>query len=154
MRAKALFVPIVVPLLIGPGCSDDPPPPPPFGQVDTTAPDGGGGGRKDASVDRDPGYRDPSPVDGGCAPPNLVCDGKCLAAGSDVGNCGTCGNQCMGPGATCNAGLCGCTGPLFDYCGTTGCMDVSSDFNHCGTCGKACNPNSDMSCVAGVCVPK
>jgi hypothetical protein len=113
---------------------------------------GGGSPIADASVDHDPGYRDPHQTDAGCTAPNLVCNGTCVAVGSDLSNCGKCGNQCTGPGATCVAGLCDCSAPLFDYCNGTGCMDVSNDVNNCGKCGNVCDPNQFNACVAGVCV--
>ena len=148
------------------GCSDDPPGPAPFGpgsagQAGTASGSDAGGGAtslngigdpKDAAVDHDPGYRDPKGTDAGCSDPNKVCSGKCVAVGSDVDNCGACGNQCTGPGAACNAGACACTGPLFDYCQGQGCMDVSSDTNNCGACGNVCDPNQFNACVSGVCV--
>lgn len=109
------------------------------------APDGGAG--KDA----DPGFRDPKGGDGGCALPNLVCGGACVAVGSDHDNCGACGNTCIGVDSKCNAGTCACSGPLIDYCAGVGCMDVSTDVNNCGSCGFVCDVNQYDSCVNGMC---
>ena len=149
----------------GVGCTDDPAPRP-FGPG-ASGPagadkDGGSGSQpssstsgpaaQDASADHDPGFRDPQQTDGGCTAPNGVCNGKCVALGTDTSNCGKCGNACTGPGAACVAAICTCTGPLFDYCDGTGCMDVSSDVNNCGRCNNACDPNQFNACVAGVCV--
>ena len=112
-----------------------------------------GGGTKDAGPDG-PDYRDPKAGDGACSAPNLVCGGVCVDPSGDTGNCGGCGKTCLGGGAVCNAGSCGCLGTLMDYCDVVGCMDVSQDFNNCGACGNACNPDSDEKCEAGKCMPK
>ncbi len=149
------------------GCSSDPPVAPPFapatGQpgAPATLPDGGSvpeGGGSDggfaydaADPPRDAGYRDPQPGDGGCLAPNLVCNGKCVAIGSDTANCGACGNVCMGAGAYCNAGRCACVGALVDYCGGLGCTDVSSDVNNCGACAFVCDPAQFNACSSGAC---
>lgn len=116
------------------------------GSPSTTSGDGGSG------ADAGPTYRDPSSGDGGCSAPNLVCGGKCVAVGSDHDNCGACGAACIGSDSVCNAGKCGCSGPLVDYCDGTGCMDVSSDTSNCGSCGNVCDPNQFDSCVNGMCV--
>jgi hypothetical protein len=167
MTKRVLGLAVFAIFASGAGCSDDPAPPP-FGpgagggggadggtgtQPNSSSSSGGSSGSApDASVPYDAGYRDPQGSDSGCSAPNLVCNNKCVAVGSDVGNCGKCGNQCMGPGAACIAGSCTCTGTLFDYCDGTGCMDVSSDTNNCGKCGNVCDPNQFNACVAGVCV--
>jgi hypothetical protein len=160
MTRKVLLLTVFALFPFGAGCADDPVPPP-FGPGvgGLSAPEAGAATQPfssntivDASVDRDPGYRDPRQSDAGCTAPNLVCNGTCVAVGSDTSNCGKCGNQCTGPGATCIAGGCTCTGPLFDYCDGTGCMDVSSDTNNCGRCGNVCDPTQFNACVAGVCV--
>ncbi|GAF90070.1 unnamed protein product [marine sediment metagenome] len=112
---------------------------------------------QDASIDHDPGYRDPRQADGGCESPNLICNGggdagvaACVAVTTDVDNCGQCGTQCVGQSASCIASQCSCTDVGFAYC-TGGCTDTSSDVTNCGTCGNACGPN--VTCVAGACVP-
>jgi hypothetical protein len=118
-------------------------------------------------------YRDPIQVDAGCTAPNVLCGGGsteggadddgggaeagsgiavCVPVLSDVANCGACGNVCIGPGATCLAGTCGCMGPLTAYCGDTGCMDVSSDNANCGGCGVTCAAMTQ--CSQGACVPQ
>jgi len=165
MFRKSLILAVFGLFPLGAGCSDDPSPAP-FGpgaegpasgpatgtQASSTNGGAADGCATDASVDHDPGYRDPTKVDGGCASPNKVCGSACVDVGSDIDNCGACGNTCTGDGAKCTAGTCGCIGPLFDYCAGTGCMDVSSDTNNCGSCGNVCDPNNSDSCVSGVCV--
>jgi hypothetical protein len=113
----------------------------------------GGSGGGDAASDQGNGYKDPTTPDAGCAAPNAVCSGVCIAVGSDPSNCGSCGNACIGTDAVCFAGKCSCSGQLQDYCDGVGCMDVSSDFNNCGACGNACDPNNDQACQGGVCIP-
>lgn len=155
---------VVILLLAGlGGCSSDPPAPtfvPTAGAGQGTG-DGGigegggasgeGGGFSYDAADpaKDAGYRDPR-SDGGCAAPNKVCNGACVAVGVDVANCGQCGTVCAGPDAYCNAGRCACVGQLVDYC-ATGCMDVSSDVNNCGSCGFVCDPNRFNVCSSGTC---
>jgi hypothetical protein len=163
MNANTLLFSVLLALPFAGGCSDDPPAAPPFGpsgQPGTSTADGGvsllgdGGaatGFDAADPPKDAGYRDPQAVDGGCTAPNLVCNGKCVAIGSDINNCGACGNVCTGPGATCVAAACACVGPLFDYCAGNGCQDVSGDINNCGGCGKACDQNQFNVCSSGVC---
>jgi hypothetical protein len=88
-----------------------------------------------------------------CTPPNMLCNGLCRAVSSDPGNCGACGNTCLGGDSICIAGSCSCSGAGLDYCAGVGCMDVSSDFGNCGACGHACDPNNDQACASGQCVP-
>lgn len=110
-------------------------------------------GAKDAGPDGS-NYRDPKAGDGACSAPNLVCGANCVDPSSDTANCGGCGKGCLGNGAVCNAGSCGCLGTLMDYCADVGCMDVSQDFDRCGSCDNACNPDTDEKCEAGKCMPK
>ncbi len=163
MHRKTLLFTFVLALPLAGGCSDDPPASSPFGPgAGQPGGDGGtgegggnllgegGSGYDAADPPKDAGYRDPTAVDGGCAAPNQVCGAKCVSLGSDVANCGTCGNACGGPGAYCNAGRCACVGPLVDYC-AGGCQDVSGDVNNCGACNLVCDPNQFNSCSSGVC---
>ncbi|HVH97952.1 MAG TPA: hypothetical protein VM869_04555 [Enhygromyxa sp.] len=57
--------------------------------------------------DGDPGDGDGDPGDGdgdpGCAPPLRECFGECVDTDIDLGNCGSCGVQCVGD---CVAGSC------------------------------------------------
>jgi hypothetical protein len=110
------------------------------------------GAGADAGPDAKPDYRDPKAGDGGCASPNLVCNGSCVAVSSDHDNCGKCGSACIGDDSVCIASSCACTGVLRDYCDGVGCMDVSSDVANCGSCGNACDPNQFNACVQGNCV--
>ena len=135
----------------------------PPAQMPSGLPGGPDAGARDASIDRDPGYRDPLKGGGGCSAPNKLCGGDpdagpdagppvCVAIGTDVDNCGACGNQCSGPSASCVGSQCSCTAVGFDYCIGTGCMDVTADPNNCGACGKVCPPEA-TACVAGACIP-
>ena len=165
MLRKILVLAVVLGFPLVGGCSDDPPAGTPFGpgsggpgsdggssgSSGSLLGDGGLGGFDAADPPKDAGYRDPQSIDGGCTAPNQVCNGKCVSLGSDVANCGACGNACAGDGAYCNAGRCACVGPLVDYCQGNGCQDVSADINNCGACGNVCDPNQFNDCSAGVC---
>jgi hypothetical protein len=174
--SKPLILALLAPLVALAACGDDDPGTEPSASTPdaATAGDGGGGGDPvrlfsgdasiaDAPIDRDPGYRDPRAGDAACLAPNLLCPTQdpdaspdagpvCVAVGTDVDNCGACGHQCVGPGATCIASMCACSDLEFDYCADTGCMDVSSDTNNCGACGNVCDPNLYNDCVSGRCV--
>jgi hypothetical protein len=168
MLRNLLVLAAVLVLPFAGGCSDDPPASTPFGPGSGQGGDGGSSGSSGSSgtsllgdgsatgfdaadPPKDAGYRDPQVIDAGCTAPNMVCNGKCVSLGTDVANCGACGNACTGDGAYCNAGRCACVGPLTDYCAGNGCQDVSSDVNNCGACGNVCDPNQFNDCSAGVC---
>jgi hypothetical protein len=93
--------------------------------------------------------------------PNLVCGGDggsdagpvCVAVTTDVDNCGACGNQCLGPSATCIGGQCACSQLGLLYCSSAaGCIDTTSDVNNCGACGNVCDPNQFNACAGSLCV--
>ena len=111
--------------------------------------------------DAAPVFQNPAAGDGACTAPNLVCgaDGgddagpACVDVSSDSLNCGACGNQCMGPSATCIAGACACMQLGFLYCAAAGgCVDTTTDLGNCGACGSACDPTQFNACVASLCV--
>jgi hypothetical protein len=83
-----------------------------------------------------------------CPDPKVACDGVCIDASSDDGNCGACGKKCdTGNGFTCAASQCSCIGNLTDCYGQ--CVDTSSNANHCGDCDVACLPGH--VCLNGQC---
>jgi len=59
-----------------------------------------------------------------------------------------CGNECCGPGQTCNYAN-ECIGSA-DYCGYDGCQADKGE--NCETCPKDCECGSGYSCVNGNCV--
>jgi hypothetical protein len=88
----------------------------------------------------------------------------CTNTGTDVKNCGACGNACTGTTPACcsgkcadlassatNCGACGtaCTGATSTCCSGK-CVDLTSDAKNCGKCGTACS-GSTPNCKAGVC---
>ena len=105
----------------------------------------------------------------GCAPHEIICNGRCVDPMSDDGNCGGCGNECPGDGACesdgtwhygCVGGQCGqpkcewmrldCNGDLGDpECKTDGCESggVLTDPNNCGKCGNKCDLAAGEQCV-------
>jgi hypothetical protein len=58
----------------------------------------------------------------------------CTNTGTDVKNCGACGNACKGTTPACCSGKC---------------ADLASDNNNCGKCGNQCA--TGKTCKAGVC---
>jgi hypothetical protein len=83
------------------------------------------------------------------------CDGittngcEVFVGGSDVTNCGFCGNDCRdtgGPNAVCNQGTCEC-GPGLTLCGASGCVDTKTNVAHCGQGEEACG--NDCRTVGG-----
>ena len=81
--------------------------------------------------------------------------------GSDLKNCGGCGNACAVPqngNPACVNGVCGLKDcqPGFADCNMMamdGCEADLTGLKHCGGCGKACvgPQNTDVSCNGGVC---
>jgi hypothetical protein len=93
---------------------------------------------------------DPSHLCGGCASGY-----SCTDFGSDVHNCGGCGNDCwLGAGvnedASCSNGACAyaCVAGAVDCNGT--CTFLDSDPDNCGACGNIC-PATEPYCGQGVC---
>ncbi len=83
-----------------------------------------------------------------------LCNNLCTNLLTDVANCGACGHNCAGMGATafCVAGGCVCAADAgSSLCGTT-CVDTLTDPNNCGTCGHVCQAMGGM-CSAGLCLP-
>lgn len=101
-----------------------------------------------------------------CIPGFADCDldpanGCEVDLGSDIANCGACGNLCAdvpNGSAACSAGLCefACV-PDFGDCDldtSNGCeTDLTSTLEHCGMCGMLCPtpPNATPSCSMSVC---
>jgi hypothetical protein len=88
---------------------------------------------------------------------NVMADGCEVNIGTDLKNCGGCGQLCAPANgvATCIAGVCAlggcnqnfadCNMNVADGCET----NTKTDKNNCGMCGHQCANN--QSCVAGVC---
>ncbi len=87
---------------------------------------------------------------GWCCPAGSTgCSGGCVELGSDVNNCGTCGNQCTSAiGEICQGGQCACPGS--DVVCNGVCVDESNDASNCGACATVCPPGA--SCQSGGCV--
>ncbi|HET6340309.1 MAG TPA: hypothetical protein VFG30_44175 [Polyangiales bacterium] len=68
-----------------------------------------------------------------CGSGTTDCQGVCKSTGSDVDNCGRCGNVCTG-GKMCLIGLCACPVGQHDCNGT--CVST----NAVATCGLSCTP--------------
>lgn len=92
------------------------------------------------------------------------CDGSAangceVNLGTDLANCGACGNACGTANATaactagacglaCNAGYADCNGLNADGCETSLLLDAAN----CGGCGIACSaPNATPACAGGAC---
>lgn len=89
-------------------------------------------------------------------------DGCETGTGSDLQNCGSCGNACATPPRAtpaCVSGICSvgsCVDPFGDCDGEfeNGCeTNLESDADHCGSCANACYfENAGSVCQAGQCV--
>jgi hypothetical protein len=90
----------------------------------------------------------------------MASDGCEVAVGSDLANCGRCGNRCMATGGfvtgvACTDGVCAisaCVAPNADCDASfaNGCeVDTDSNRNHCGMCGNACG--AGRRCCGGQC---
>lgn len=80
-----------------------------------------------------------------------TCGGTCVDTGSDVFNCGSCGNICD-QGFTCIGGQCslGCA-QGYDEC-RYDCVNLKTDTENCGDCGTTCD--HDQVCTNGLCACK
>ncbi len=76
---------------------------------------------------------------GACDPGLTQCPAGCVDTGSDVANCGACGNACAAE-HSCVEGACTCT--------ATSCPDGCCDGASCVAAGAACAA-ADTVCVAG-----
>lgn len=81
----------------------------------------------------------------GCIAGN-ECGSTCVDKQSDVNNCGTCGNKCVGA-VGCKMGACECPANLA-LCGAT-CVDTQTNGSHCGGCGLKCAVGAP--CMGGKC---
>ncbi|MEZ4392564.1 MAG: hypothetical protein R3A48_15865 [Polyangiales bacterium] len=102
---------------------------------------------------------------GACVGSFRNCDGNLVNGcerdtGSDVNNCGLCGNRCparSNAATTCTAGGCGFTcNPGWADCDgnpTNGCeVNLNTSTSNCGACGNVCsNPHGGAVCTAGTC---
>jgi hypothetical protein len=95
----------------------------------------------------------------GCAPPLVLCAGRCVEPSTDVLHCGGCSRPCPTRAhatrrcadgicfADCDAGYVDCDGAA-----GTGCEASLSSVEHCGACGRRCAfPRAIPACVAGDC---
>ncbi len=105
------------------------------------------------------GGNTPLPTGPNCSEPTPSdCDGTCTNLGSDVDNCGACGNTCADPHGTvsCDLGVCNSAcDPGWDDCSGDYTCETEiggADLDNCGACGLVCNPSSaTASCSAGAC---
>lgn len=132
------FYLILFALALVPSCSDD------TSEHDVTdaADDGRDGsealddGSVEAEADGEVPDGDAAACDGGCEPPLLCCDDRCVHPSHDPAHCGGCGLPCSGDTPFCDNGSCAvqpCTGPAL--CGMRPC------------CGESCCEPGQVCCV-------
>jgi hypothetical protein len=93
-----------------------------------------------------------------CSGGQVLCGGVCTSLGSDLLNCGACGQVCSTNNAnaaciggtctviTCNAGFANCNGTIADGCET----NLTNSPTNCGACGHVCG--TGFSCSSATCV--
>jgi hypothetical protein len=90
-------------------------------------------------------------VDGGCAPPSVLCGATCTDIRSDNQHCGGCPTACT-PDLTCVSGMClsACSAGQVRCGASLTCTSVLSDPSNCGDCGTACP--AGQICSSGTCM--
>ena len=107
--------------------------------------------------DRDGAAGEPSDIaasDHICAPPQVMCNGKCLWSCNgtcvnlrvDETNCGECGKACA-EGFICSNSECVCPGSATACDGF--CTNTDTDHDNCGRCGNVCS--EEQECAGGKC---
>lgn len=92
--------------------------------------------------------------EGPCPDGGMLCGSECVAIGSDVNNCGGCGNVCN-EGEQCIGAMCRDLDPCDDGPGTVcgpECVDLNTDPNNCGDCNNDCNTDEGEVCSNGECM--
>ncbi len=95
----------------------------------------------------------------GCSGGTDLCSMACVATGTDINNCGSCGMVCPDPSRSapsCAAGACGFSCDVgfgdCDTSATNGCEERLNTLAHCAACGRACTVmNGTGDCATGTC---